>query len=76
MSRSYRKTPIAGNTKAESEKQDKRLANRQFRAALRRASTDEDALIPLKREVTSLWKFNKDGKQYLGSHPPAEWMRK
>jgi hypothetical protein len=37
MSRSYKKYPIAGIIAAESEKKDKRIANRVYRAYIRRA---------------------------------------
>lgn len=66
MSRSRRKTPITGNTTAESEKYDKRLANRAFRAKMKSALKKEKE--PLKNKLESgysTWDFAKDGKQYL-----------
>lgn len=66
MSRSFRKTPIVGITTARSEKDDKRFANRCERHRARQAirtCRDFDALVlPLKREMSDLWDFAKDGK--------------
>lgn len=72
MSRSYRKTPICGHTTADSEKQDKRIANRSFRRTVRQqlGSRDPDAVITDIRAVSSVWSFDKDGKQFL--HDPSE----
>lgn len=66
MSRSRRHTPIMGVTTAESEKQDKRRANRALR---RRVKTillkDPEAdVIPTLEEVSDIWSFEKDGKMY------------
>lgn len=65
MSRSYRKTPICGYTCAESEKQDKRVANRKFRRESRVAiRKGKEPPISLK-QISNVWDFAKDGKQYL-----------
>jgi hypothetical protein len=77
MSRSRRKTPVAGLTTAESEKQDKRRANRRLRRRVRAILPAEpDAVLPDLREVSCVWAFDKDGKRRfdLRSHP--DWMRK
>lgn len=72
MSRSRRKTPICGHTTAVSEKQDKRIANRSFRRTVRQqlGSRDADAVITDVREVSNVYSFDKDGKQFL--HEPSE----
>lgn len=64
MSRSKKKTPIFGRTLAESEKQDKRKANRVFRKITKRTADAKDAPAPHKREASEVWKFGKDGKYY------------
>ena len=77
MSRSRRKTPICGHTTAVSEKQDKRIANRCFRRTVRQqlATRDSDSVITTVRAVSSVWSFDKDGKQYLDA-PSEKDMRK
>lgn len=70
MARSRKKTPIAGITTAVSEKQDKRLANRRLRIAVRHAISVDDEVIPLLREVSNLWSFDKDGKRWIGNRFP------
>jgi hypothetical protein len=64
MSRSYRHTPIFGTTICDSEKSDKRLANRRLRRKMNETPDEEDAVVPLKREVSNVWDFAKDGKGY------------
>ena len=87
MARSYRHTPIIGMTTAESEKKDKRIANRRYRSRVRQIlhsliSADDsvlDAVIfPVKRELSNVWSFDKDGKQRLSPDCPdfAKYMRK
>ena len=64
MSRSFRKTPICGFTTANSNKEDKRLANRRFRRASRnRIKSNREPFYRL-REVCNVWDFAKDGKMY------------
>jgi len=60
MSRSYRNNSIIGWSTADSEKLDKRKANRRFR----KKSKYKD--IRLMREVSEEYSFAKDGKQYFG----------
>lgn len=67
MSRSHQKTPIRGNTIAESEKQDKRHANRKFRRIVRQKMKAGEDTLPQIREVSNVWKFDKDGKTYDNS---------
>ena len=77
MSRSRRKTPICGITTAESEKQDKRIANRRLRRRVRSALRgDPDAPLPLLREVSNPWLMDKDGKMLVDPARHPEIMRK
>lgn len=77
MSRSRRKSPVRGIRTSETEKQDKRIANRRLRRAVRvRLSADPDDVLPDLREVSSVWSFEKDGKTRFD---PGQWpslMRK
>lgn len=75
MSRSYRKRPFISITKTESEKEDKRRANRRLRRKLRQIPPDDDAVLPLQREVSNVWSFGKDGKRWM-SEPDPRWLRK
>jgi hypothetical protein len=79
MSRSYRHTPICGITTSKSDKPGKVLANRAFRAAERKTlggSRDYDELVmPAVREISNVWSFPKDGKQYLKNRR-ASWYAK
>ena len=69
MSRSKRKTPITGMTTCESEKQDKRLANRIHRRNIKQLINVEleEYTHTDRREFgfNNVWSFGKDGKQYL-----------
>jgi hypothetical protein len=62
MSRSFRHTPSFGITTARSEKRDKRLANRRHRRITRVALAQGDEVLPLLRELSNVWGFDKDGK--------------
>lgn len=66
MARSFRRTPIFGNTTAQSESTDKRIANRRWRSAVRCALTAGDDDIPHRREKTNPWDMAKDGKRWMG----------
>ncbi|MEM9998201.1 MAG: hypothetical protein AAF809_10920 [Bacteroidota bacterium] len=78
MSRSRKKTPIAGITTARSEKHDKRLANRRLRRRVRQrlAAGRDGTDLPLLREVSNVWTMEKDGKVYFGSAVHPKLMRK
>lgn len=79
MSRSYKKTPIIGHTKSESEKYDKKIWHRRFRHKtrdiLRSLHNDpamiDDVIMPVEDDVSSTWSMSKDGKSYLGN-----WLKK
>lgn len=69
MSRSFRKTPVLGRTKATSEKADKVMAHRRERAHVRTALTSaadlEAVQLSDKAHANSnVWDFAKDGKRY------------
>lgn len=69
MSRSRKKTPITGNTKARSEKQDKQLWHRRFRHKERlRLLRDPEGLSVDKNEVSSTWNMAKDGKHWFNTN--------
>lgn len=72
MARSYKKTSVVSSTYAESEKRDKRFANRKLRrsanlklAQVETLDIDEDFVFPEMREVSDVWNFDKDGKHYF-----------
>lgn len=69
MSRSLRKTPIFGHTRACSEKQDKRQAHQAERAQVRTRLQSSKGLEELDVSAKShaysdVWSFAKDGKSY------------
>nr|WP_156428593.1 hypothetical protein [Magnetospirillum sp. XM-1]CUW37142.1 conserved protein of unknown function\ len=70
MARSKRRTPIFGITTAESEQWDKRIANRRWRSAVRRALKFDADILPERREHSDPWIMAKDGKRWM-----AEWAR-
>ena len=77
MSRSKRKTSIHGITMAESEKTDKLAANRKYRRTLKqKLEAEPEAPLPVVRELSNVWSFAKDGKQYLDPRKFARLMRK
>lgn len=62
MSRSYKKTNISSNTCAESEKDDKRRANRVFRRRSKeKIKNNKEPLYDI-NEISDPWLFAKDGK--------------
>ena len=78
MARSRKKTPICGITTARSEKQDKRLANRKVRRAVKQvlATSVEPEVLPHRRELTSPWTMAKDGKRWFDADRSPEELRK
>ncbi|WP_130471584.1 hypothetical protein [Candidatus Magnetaquicoccus inordinatus] len=75
MSRSRRKHSLRGSTHADSEKQDKRLANRRTRRRNRiRVAQGEE---PVHRHLTAnVWLMDKDGKIYFDRRTHPRLMRK
>jgi hypothetical protein len=70
MARSFRRHPIAGLTKAPSDKPGKRLASRRLRTAIHRTlRTGAWELLPHRRQFGSPWDFPKDGKRWFGDAP-------
>jgi hypothetical protein len=77
MSNSYRKHPIIGHTTCKSEKKDKRDANRKYRRKVRLAVKLKKNIIPKMREVSNIYNFGKDTKQYLlPEYREAKYLRK
>lgn len=77
MSRSRRKTPIRGITTAQSEKQDKRIANRRLRRRVRSAlRVEPEAPLPVLREVSNAWSMDKDGRWFFDPERYPREMRK
>lgn len=77
MARSRKKTKVTGVTTCESERQDKQAWHRKFRRITKELLGEfinipsdeveaEDFIDPAVREVSNLWDFGKDGKQYYG----------
>ena len=64
MSRSKKKTKKRAITTATSEKEDKRLANRKIRRKNKTKSKLRDEEYHLKKELSNVWSFSKDGKIY------------
>jgi hypothetical protein len=75
MSRSYRKTPIFGNTSSDSEKEDKRKANRKLRHKVKQEINRGEEVLSDLKEVAPAWGFSKDGKHYWAD-AEQEDMRK
>ena len=70
MSRARRKRPISGITTAESEKQDKRIANRRERHTNRQilGYSLDDTLLMHRRQAGNPWLMDKDGKALGGAY--------
>lgn len=64
MSRSRKKNPVKGITSADSEKEDKRNANRKFRRKIKQEVHKGEEQLPELRELSNVWMFDKDGKRY------------
>lgn len=75
MSRSRRKTSITGITTAVTEKENKRKANRKLRRLNKIKIHKKDYDLFQLREISDVWEFDKDGKQYLIA-PDKKWLRK
>jgi len=70
MSRSVRKTPILGITVCSSEREDKRIWHRRWRAHQRTVMAtfpldDEDNALPVSiNRLSNVWDMGKDGRLY------------
>jgi len=74
MSHSRKRTPIIGITSATSEKADKVAAHRRERRCVRQAlevAPGQD-LLPHTRELSNVWIYAKDGKQFVRRARPAD----
>ena len=76
MSRSRRKTPITGNSKADSEKADKKICHRVFRAKERQALSQGKEPPYHMAEASDDWMMAKDGRQLFDPDKHPELMRK
>lgn len=77
MSRSRKKNPICGNCDSDSEKKDKRLANRRLRRVINSSDLVVDDVLPEMREVSNVASFDKDGKHWFeGCSDHDKLMRK
>jgi hypothetical protein len=68
MSRSVRHNPIMGWTTAKSEKKDKQIANRRLRRCVSEAINNDKSIMPLLREISCVYLFDKDGKQRVSKN--------
>lgn len=75
MSNSYRKVPIFGHTKADTEKGDKRHANRSFRRTSKTLMASGREPLHNINQASSIWDFAKDGKSFW-ANATVEDMRK
>lgn len=64
MSNSKKKTKKRSITTATSEKEDKKFANRRLRRKIKAKAKLREEDYPIKREVSDVWGFAKDGKVY------------
>ena len=74
MSRSFRKTPVVGVAKAESDKPFKVREHRRERRVVKAALRTDDPL-PDRRAFGDPWNGDKDGKRFLDAPAPRD-MRK
>lgn len=70
MSRSFKKTPVFGNTTARSEKADKVIAHGKERAHVRTTLKGSDDLEAVQLSTkahahSNVWDFAKDGKHFV-----------
>lgn len=78
MTNSYKKVPITGNTKASSEKEDKKINHGKFRARERDMinKSEYDDCPSSMRSVMSVWSYSKDGKHYVSKNKQEKYKRK
>jgi hypothetical protein len=58
MSRSLKKTPVTGITTAQTEKENKRQANRKFRRVTKLSVKKGDRELPHIKELSDVWAFD------------------
>lgn len=75
MSRSHRKTSVAGITTAASDKEYKKLEHRRARRAVKATDLTENE-PPEEKFFGDTWKSCKDGKAYFDAEKHPEMMRK
>jgi hypothetical protein len=72
MSRSRKKTPVAGWTTAASEKESKKIINGRIRSKtkqiLKNPEKAQEAVFPIKEEILDIWSMEKDGKTYFSKN--------
>lgn len=78
MGKSRRKTPYSSNAIADSEKQDKRRANRANRRINKTltATATEATVFEDLRETSNIANFEKDGKGYIGNLENKDYLEK
>jgi hypothetical protein len=78
MSRSRRKRPFRGFSSSDTEKDDKRMANRKFRRKVKQRLTPDvqPETLPHLREVSNPWCMDKDGKRRFDPAEEPGFMRK
>ena len=76
MSRSFKRTPIAGIATGASDSQGKRQANSSLRSRTRDALGMEQDVMPLLREVSNVYSFPKDGKRWFDKLKYPKMLRK
>jgi hypothetical protein len=76
MSRSRKKNNICGTTGVKSEKFDKQKSNRRLRKKIKQQIKNNKEVFSLKKEVSDLWTFGKDGKHFFDIKTYPKGMRK
>lgn len=72
MSRSRKKSKVQSVSNADTEKEDKRFANRKHRRIVKQqVKSGKENLAQLK-EVSNVWSFDKDGKHYDPDSDPSK----
>jgi hypothetical protein len=75
MSRSGKKTPKIGFSSSDSEKKDKRIANRSFRhKAKQQIKTGQEPVTDM-NEIITTWGMAKDGKRYVKKAGPKQMCK-
>jgi hypothetical protein len=75
VSRSRKKISILGFSSSESEKKDKRMANRMFRRINKQLLHTGNDLVNDMNEIMTRWEMDKDDKRYVKDVSSKE-MRK